>query len=51
MNPPGGEDADDDDSPVYAGSQPLDLALADRFALQRAACPTGAPSVRPSRRR
>jgi len=34
MNPPGGEDADDDDSPVYAGSQPLDLALADRFALQ-----------------
>jgi MoxR-like ATPase len=33
MNPPGGEDADDDDSPVYAGSQPLDLALADRFAL------------------
>ncbi len=33
MNPPGGEDADDNDSPVYAGSQPLDLALADRFAL------------------
>ena len=33
MNPPGGEEADADDSPVYAGSQPLDLALADRFAL------------------
>jgi MoxR-like ATPase len=33
MNPPGGEDAYADDSPVYAGSQPLDLALADRFAL------------------
>jgi len=30
MNPPG---TDDDEGP-YAGSQPLDLALADRFALQ-----------------
>ena len=33
MNPPSAED-DGDDAPVYAGSQPLDLALADRFALQ-----------------
>lgn len=31
MNPPAG---DDEDEAVYAGSQPLDLALADRFALQ-----------------
>ncbi|MGA1318198.1 MAG: AAA family ATPase [Rubrivivax sp.] len=30
MNPPGS----DDDEALYAGSQPLDLALADRFALQ-----------------
>ena len=30
MNPPAG----DDDETIYAGSQPLDLALADRFALQ-----------------
>ena len=33
MNPPSAED-DGDDAPLYAGSQPLDLALADRFALQ-----------------
>jgi MoxR-like ATPase len=33
MNPPSGDD-DTDDANVYAGSQPLDLALADRFALQ-----------------
>ena len=33
MNPPSSED-DGDDAPQYAGSQPLDLALADRFALQ-----------------
>jgi MoxR-like ATPase len=31
MNPPA---SDDDDEALYAGSQPLDLALADRFALQ-----------------
>lgn len=31
MNPPG---SDDDDEALYAGSQPLDLALSDRFALQ-----------------
>ncbi len=31
MNPPA---PDEDDEAVYAGSQPLDLALADRFALQ-----------------
>ncbi len=29
MNPPA---SDDDDSPAYIGSEPLDLALADRFA-------------------
>ena len=32
MNPPACDD--DDADPAYAGSQPLDLALADRFALQ-----------------
>ncbi|MFM8767843.1 MAG: hypothetical protein ACKOD9_08800, partial [Rubrivivax sp.] len=31
MNPPSG---DDEEAAVYAGSHPLDLALADRFALQ-----------------
>jgi len=31
MNPPADED---EDEALYAGSQPLDLALADRFALQ-----------------
>ena len=32
MNPPGFRD--DDDEPAYAGSEPLDLALSDRFAFQ-----------------
>jgi MoxR-like ATPase len=32
MNPPGADE--DDADAAYAGSQPLDLALADRFALQ-----------------
>jgi len=31
MNPPSG---DDEDSSAYLGSQPLDIALSDRFALQ-----------------
>jgi len=30
MNPPSGDD--EDDGPAYLGSEPLDLALADRFA-------------------
>ena len=34
MNPPGQRETDaDEDAEVYAGSSPLDLALADRFAL------------------
>ena len=32
MNPPATDD--DDDGPAYLGTQPLDIALADRFALQ-----------------
>lgn len=32
MNPPAAFDADDEQADVYLGSQPLDAALADRFA-------------------
>ena len=47
MNPPV---QDDDEDNAYLGSQPLDLALSDRFALQ-ARCRTGRASTQRSRKR